>query len=1125
MSEATLAESFAHVERTSISFISNGCGFVDSATGREGLSARLTADEVHVIEALRSRGFSGGKTSGNVRFVAFAEREKLSLLRGLAHVVLEAGMVWGGEGESFWRRIEDEADDDAVHKAHSVAHSEEASDGCASLIGTTRCSRVACTKKECSYGIKFYSIIAPNTGRVAHKQYHKENNEPLDLCATFSRHPRTHRRHARAVAGVPAGAMWNVGGCSVKGILIVVSGTHATTSLPTPSHNTPLFPSVDAFLASDGLAFAMQSMRPSEARQYAVGNVQMMADHELATLHEIVLTPLVRMLEKEAKNGSSDAVGALEYLVRLNAARAAPMDQMFKRIPTPTITRLLDKLLKEGDARVEDQVVELFRELEDERDHFTFATFNTSIKRSTRRKKRALMAGEKRLVTPPRRGRPPRDRDTFVVRTASVCLYWMSREQARLLHLYGHEGIILVDGTHNTNSHRYQLVTILIINHEGRGVPVAHALLETVSKSTLCSFFEWVCERLKDLKLPFVPEVVAIDLSPTETAAVKAFFPLSALRWCYFHFSAAALKYFNSETSIGFKIAIALHHTSTPQQFVDMMADIALVIGNAFPSRLLTAFEENNPDAMRRARARAGSASSGSLVDNDEAFSDDDDNSVGGEDCDYDVDLDDWVDVLAALTNGDVSSRKRVATFFFGKDGKVASASHWARAWWTAWRHYSSTNHLESYHRLIKVDELIGALVVRVPKVIRNLVRSDGDIIARKHYGSLFAAAAYSKHLLLHRMDDAASEAALGLVSERVGASAVLLRVKARKAPLFRRAARKLTFVEEVVHGAFIVAVSSERALKLMAKTMATVTSQSDLHPVLVGGDLSSIVTFTVNDHFVRLGREAHGSLCDCLSFANLGYICKHVLAAVYSLLADKAGALDYAGGMVLILDHILPATYFGAHAICDTIGGAAVERSLVRDACKGFDLSPDVVALLNFGPAPSPTSNSSSSSSRFRPTRLTGDPSSVPSAAVLLPDTSSKACQEREKVRLLNAIKAELGECGSLRAIALGETDLSPLSSLQFIHQYVMRIKAVVRDPMPVIARGKRMRRTNGARSKATKTQLKGKRKRAKKRSARGTMPTAVTSGAHKKRKGLVPRRQTKQNVGAERTYLLPSD
>jgi len=45
-------------------------------------------------------------------------------------------------------------------------------------------------------------------------------------------------------------------------------------------------------------------------------------------------------------------------------------------------------------------------------------------------------------------------------------LFWASQTQIEMLKLYGHRGVINMDGTHNSNEQRYELITLMVIDGE-----------------------------------------------------------------------------------------------------------------------------------------------------------------------------------------------------------------------------------------------------------------------------------------------------------------------------------------------------------------------------------------------------------------------------------------------------------------------------------------------------------------------------------------------------------------------------------------------------------------------------------------------------------------------------------
>ncbi|XP_026290701.1 uncharacterized protein LOC113215308 [Frankliniella occidentalis] len=69
-----------------------------------------------------------------------------------------------------------------------------------------------------------------------------------------------------------------------------------------------------------------------------------------------------------------------------------------------------------------------------------------------------------------------------------------TKEQAALMVEHSHK-IVLVDETHGTNHHKYQLLTLMIIDDNNRGWPVAHLISSKSDADTLQYFFRALKEK------------------------------------------------------------------------------------------------------------------------------------------------------------------------------------------------------------------------------------------------------------------------------------------------------------------------------------------------------------------------------------------------------------------------------------------------------------------------------------------------------------------------------------------------------------------------------------------------------------------------------------------------------
>ena len=76
---------------------------------------------------------------------------------------------------------------------------------------------------------------------------------------------------------------------------------------------------------------------------------------------------------------------------------------------------------------------------------------------------------------------------------------------------------VLMDGTFGTNKWKFALTTIMVVNDQGHGVPVAFFVHSSQSAATIQSCLEALADRLGADR----PSVMVIDDAAAEIAAVR----------------------------------------------------------------------------------------------------------------------------------------------------------------------------------------------------------------------------------------------------------------------------------------------------------------------------------------------------------------------------------------------------------------------------------------------------------------------------------------------------------------------------------------------------------------------------------------------------------------------------
>ena len=597
-------------------------------------------------------------------------------------------------------------------------------------------------------------------------------------------------------------------------------------------------------------------------------------------------------------------------------------------------------------------------------------------------------------------------------------MFWASQTQIEMLKLYGHRGVINMDGTHNSNEQRYELMTLMVIDGEGRGIPAAHGLLQTSNELRMTEFLRWCVAQCGTLD----PEAITIDVSPTEEAAIVEVFDDETVRQCKFHILQNAQKHVR-KGSAAYKIVDALVSTTDKEQLqarfeavsnlmVDMglprtkmmrekglggkdvgkdqeegmegggmgVIDISVAAAGSTDDALAGASTslststsitggsacEMAPTPATPGREAPGAApgagrggvdavggavvtvedSTGSWATTDavregeeeeEGMRDEDavidellelmEQQVGLEvgdaiSCD-DAGFGKFLDELRA--EGVCTRLKDLRKLLFGQKGMYRSRSRWALAHWRFLIHYTTNNHLESYHGTLKIARMIGAAVVRLHAVVRAIVAADKVILEGAHR-RVEEAVGYSK---------AVAKAWEKVV--RVGLVKAIAAVEAERFPdrslMFEKVApRKVGWklkmrgpraFEWGLLGACIVMGSTERHLQSLMISMATLREELEATDVYAEETVApenpeSGEWMVKGVYRVKLGEHAGGRMCTCPAFAGLGYICKHVLYVLSQVVSDCGGGSRSSGGAAsralstikTVLD-LIPAEYF----------------------------------------------------------------------------------------------------------------------------------------------------------------------------------------------------------------------
>ena len=292
---------------------------------------------------------------------------------------------------------------------------------------------------------------------------------------------------------------------------------------------------------------------------------------------------------------------------------------------------------------------------------------------------------------------------------------------------------------------------------------------------------------------------------------------------------------------------------------------------------------------------------------------------------------------------------KDLRKLLFGQKGMYKSRSRWALAHWRFLLHYTTNNHLESYHGTLKIARMIGAAVVRLHAVVRAIVAADKFILEGAHRRveeavgySKAVAKAWEKVVRVGLVDAIAA-----VEAERFPDRSLTFKgVAARKVSLKLKLHAPRTF-EWGLLGACIVMGSTERHLQSLMISMATLREELEATDVyaertVAPEDPESGEWMVKGVYRVQLGEHAGGRLCTCPAFAGLGYICKHVLYVLFQVVSDCGGGSRSSGGYgggaashavstIKTVLGLIPAEYFTPQTLINHAHDALVVQEITN--------------------------------------------------------------------------------------------------------------------------------------------------------------------------------------------------
>lgn len=171
----------------------------------------------------------------------------------------------------------------------------------------------------------------------------------------------------------------------------------------------------------------------------------------------------------------------------------------------------------------------------------------------------------------------PREIDKLPDSKELFMLGIQTERQAQLMAEHGHK-ITIVDETHSTNHHKYQLLTVMVVDDNRRGWPVAHLISSKSDAETLQYFFK----ALKDKRRDGVPRT---KIETVITDCALAF--INAMEWGFVE----KLRHLLCKWHIlkAFKKNLRLH---VPKDMVEpMMTELRVMVNAKEESLFLQLFD------------------------------------------------------------------------------------------------------------------------------------------------------------------------------------------------------------------------------------------------------------------------------------------------------------------------------------------------------------------------------------------------------------------------------------------------------------------------------------------------------------------------------------------------------
>ena len=507
------------------------------------------------------------------------------------------------------------------------------------------------------------------------------------------------------------------------------------------------------------------------------------------------------------------------------------------------------------------------------------------------------------------------------VQIQSSHAFVMLEEGMELVNDLGLGDVVIVDGTHRTNSLGWELWTVMVLNEAGKGVPVMHAWLEQSGAADYLEALQFYLARTQRK-----PSVVVMDMDFSQLLAALIALPHCRVRFCGFHFVQAVVRKFRKKDHPMVDALRALQHAPTREVFQERLKTIT--------SALMS--ESEKEDWAAEPKTRAGQEARVAHLVHLDAMTGDADaelvrEGVGGGgafgETAQDLELD-----RRATRSGEQEEpgeeawqdEERAAADF--RDPRAASARlkealagikavsldqrkimfqylihilgtrrHWSKAWWVIQLYITTSNWIESYHRVLKHDYGVGSGTVVVPLSVLSVLHSDLDLFERRRRACVEELEFLANLILKH---PAIPQPVKDVLVHVAGKDSYVGQLGSGLRAIRGTGNMDTEFSERVLcHPLVLTAIMNNASKDHVVALIGSISRHQSLSSPLSVECVSrseSLNVFRVSEFYtVTLGPDADARLCSCPAFAQRGIVCKHIVAAFEAEVEEILGVQD----------------------------------------------------------------------------------------------------------------------------------------------------------------------------------------------------------------------------------------